>query len=120
RHANHARAEALYFSGRKQVGVRRWWDDGTLAYEWATAGKLQHGPWIEFETNGMPRLEAAYVNGRRHGVRTQFDRMGKVIGTSEFRCGNGVGLWFIGRRWQLGEEWHYRNDLIHGLERWWF
>lgn len=119
RHANGSKAEAFYFIGRKRVGVRRWWDDGTLAYEWATNGQLRHGRWVEFHTNGVPNLEATYLNGRRHGVRVQFDESGKVIGTCEFKHGAGVDLWFIGPRNQLGEEWHYRDDLIHGAERWW-
>jgi hypothetical protein len=114
--------EAFYFRGGKRVGVRRWWNDGTLAHEWATDGNDHHGRWVHFHTNGVPDLEASYRNGKRHGIRVQFDRDGWAIGTSEFRGGDGVDLWFHrppSGPPALGEEWTYQNDFLHGPERWW-
>jgi hypothetical protein len=114
--------EAFYFLSHKRVGVRRWWNDGTLAHEWATNGNDHHGRWVRFHTNGVPDLEASYLNGKRHGMRVQFDTYGRAIGTSEFRDGDGVDLWFIrppSGPPTLGEEWTYHNDLLHGPERWW-
>src|SRR5207247_5357363 len=35
--------EAFYLIGDKRIGVRRRWNDGTLAYEWATDGNDHHG-----------------------------------------------------------------------------
>src|SRR5436190_20927766 len=84
--------EAFYFLSGKQVGARRWFKDGTLANEWATEGNNHHGRWARFHTNGVPDLEASYLNGKRHGIRVQFDTYGRAIGTSEFLDGDGHDL----------------------------
>jgi hypothetical protein len=76
--------EAFYFRGGKRVGVRRWWNDGTLAHEWATDGNDHHGRWVHFHTNGVPDLEASYRNGKRHGIRVQFVEMVGPSGPPSF------------------------------------
>jgi antitoxin component YwqK of YwqJK toxin-antitoxin module len=122
RYKDGAKREAIYFIQGKQVGLRKWWNNGVLAYEWATAGEKLHGRWVRFHTNGMPDLESTYKSGKQHGIRVQFDMQGRVIGTCEFRHGDGVDLWFMGNRSgpsALHEEWHYQNDLLHGVERCW-
>jgi hypothetical protein len=42
--------EAFHSVGDKRVGVRRWWNAGTLACEWATDGSRHHGRWVRFHT----------------------------------------------------------------------
>jgi hypothetical protein len=113
-----ARRTAFYELDGERVGFRQWNEDGSLAMEYGMRGGVRHGPFRTYWDNGQVSEAATYVDGKEHGVTTQYDAGGELIGSYTMEHGTGLDLWFDCKG-VLSEERSYRDGERHGYERWW-
>jgi hypothetical protein len=114
-----------------------------LVSQWAYRG-VQHGPMRSFFTNGNPRSEADYVDGRIVGTYKVWFERGPLWLTENYKYGVKHGdeeRWYesgepewsrqwkdgkrdgVERKWhsngKLASESHFADDLLHGESKQW-
>jgi antitoxin component YwqK of YwqJK toxin-antitoxin module len=109
---------AYYYDRGEKVGYLYWDEDGQLAMEYGIENDQMHGSFQTWHDNGRLEHDTAYIEGKEHGISTQFDRDGHAIGTYEMIHGTGIDLWYSDRN-ILAEERHYKDGHRDGYERWW-
>jgi hypothetical protein len=147
RYGGGAKLQAEYRIARELVGVRYFHETGEPAFEYALRGGKRHG--VEYRWDSPGRITSAipYAEGVLHGTAKQWDDDGRLIGTYKIVRGTGIDLWRQQRedgsvylaevfRWRNGQphgfEWwinedqrsiyierHWRDGLLHGIEREW-
>ncbi len=106
RHPDGTRETASYFLGGEKVGLREWFEDGQLFFEYAMRNGVKHGPEYRFHENGVLMEKMGYRNGVLHGTGTQWSEDGRLLVTWKLVNSTGLDLWCdeVGH---LAEE-HYR------------
>ena len=112
-------AESLSFREGKRHGPHRmWYEDGTPMYElfYKDGSPAIHARF--WHQNGQLKTETLFQNGSRHGLHKQWNSNGKLLGSSNFSMGTGLGREFYDNG-QLKMEMLFRNDEFHGIWREW-
>jgi len=133
--------------GRKVVGQRCYNAQGKLEIETPLKNGKKHGRELTWDVDGSLLLVEPYFNGKIHGTAKQYDRRGRIVGTSTLVHGTGYDIWrnqigdgpvYVseihsmrdgsphGYEWWLNEdqrsvseEKHWYNGQYHGVEREW-
>lgn len=111
-----------YYVSNELIGKRFFEDDGKLFWEYGLKNGKYHGNYYYFHDNGELFYQSNYTDGKQSGLAVQWTTTGQLVGISYFENGTGIDFWCIVdmlNRWELGEEKHYKDGLMHGLERWW-
>jgi len=149
RHANGAKSTVEYFIEGRRVGARGFDAEGNLESDCGWRDGQRHGTSYRIDIPGRLLSATPYSRGHEHGVARQWGDDGRLLGTYRMRHGTGIDLWwdetwrkprkrylaevhFMHRGHRHGFEWwidedqasvhhelHWREDVAHGIERWW-
>lgn len=129
------------------VGRRAYDNNGNLLIETPLKNSKKHGREYSWNEGGALELIEPYFEGKLHGLARQYGHNGKIIGTYRFLHGTGLDIWrqeredgsiFIseihslrdglpdGYEWwlrvdqrSLWHELHWKQGVLHGIERMW-
>jgi len=111
---------ATYWLNGKQVGVRKWHKNGTLASEQPMLNGQTHGYWKFWYEDGRLMSKSPYREGRPEGISRAWYQNGQLSKETPFRLGAKHGA---AKEWDTDgapvEEIIYRNGRKHGVSRFW-
>ncbi len=83
--------EQNYKAGKLDGHVRKY-ANGILVSDFELVGGRAHGAYVEYR-EGVVRLTGSFVEDRRHGTWTTFDREGRAVGVATYDRGTLNGPW---------------------------
>jgi len=110
--------KAAYLVDGKEIGYRFWSSNGLLNMEIGVKNGVMHGTFKRWYKNGQIQQDSTYIDGKEHGTTRQYSYDGALIGSYVMDFGTGVDLWFCSLG-VLSEERYYLDGKRHGFERWW-
>jgi hypothetical protein len=112
---------AEYFVDGKLIGIRWFFESGDPELETPLKGGKKHGTEYCWSAPGKLMSIETYVDHRSHGIATQWDGEGNLVGSYAMHYGTGIDLWW-GRdddgRHFLAEVHYTKDGSPHGPE-WW-
>ena len=105
-----------FYEGRRHGFVRRWFADGSLAYQSSYKHGLRHGTAQSWWSNGGRRSHTEYKNDQAHGVALRWYKTGELYKRENYVAGRPEGLQQAWRRnGKLFSNFEYRNGRAYGL-----
>lgn len=90
---NGIKKRAEYFVKGRMVGIRGFFENGELEFDWPRRKGRPHGRQYFWIAPGKLGSVEPYENGLAHGVAKQWSANGKLIGIYRMRHGTGIDLW---------------------------